>query len=34
VLSWASTQMSGPILEGFGSISYHFRDHGAPLTRA
>src|SRR5271170_173386 len=25
VLSWASTQMSGPILEGFGSISYHFR---------
>ena len=24
--------MSGPILECFGSISYHFRDHGAPLT--
>jgi hypothetical protein len=34
VLSWASTQMSGLILEGFSSISYHFRDHGAPLTRA
>jgi hypothetical protein len=31
-LSWASTQLSGPILECFGSISYHFRDHGAPLT--
>ena len=26
MLSWASTQMSEPILEGFGSISYHFRD--------
>src|ERR1700735_669055 len=24
VLSWASTQMSGPILEGFASISYLF----------
>jgi hypothetical protein len=26
MLYWASTQVSGPILEGFGPISYHFRD--------
>jgi len=32
MLSWASTQMSGPILECFGSISYLFRESIAPLT--
>jgi hypothetical protein len=29
---WASTQISEPILEGFGSISYHFRESEASLT--
>jgi hypothetical protein len=32
MLYWAYTQISEPILEGFGSISYHFRDSEASLT--
>ncbi len=32
MLFWASTQVSEPILECFGSISYHFRDSEASLT--